>query len=781
LRIKLTAGFLSLLSAVLLFQGCNVTKPIPKGEYLLIKSKFRIRPNVVSSDDLSGYLLQEPNPKLFGMFRANIAFYNWGNKGKDSKFKKWLRTKPGRAPVLLDTAMVSSAKKQMGLYLSNKGYFHASVRDSIVRAKKKATVIYVIRPNQPYTFRSIRYAIADTVLAGYVYRDTTRSLIHRGKNYDTYLMDEERTRIVHALMDHGYFRFSSTYIRFLVDSSYNTRKMDVTIEIRNPIIPSLDFLGTFTETRHARYQISKIMIFPEYSLLQSDTLHYDTLSTTYRTSKRDTTGSTYHFLYNGKLKLKPRTIAQSVFIKSGTYYNRTDVSQTYSQLASLQLFNYMNIQFTDASGTGRESRDKLDCRILLSRVPVHSFSVSTDGTNSAGAFGVQGNLVYANKNLFRGAQLFKISLSGAVQAQGNVGNESAGGLFNTIDLGASTSLTFPQFLIPVRPETFSKKFKPRTTISLGYNFQRKPDYDRHITNATFGYSWNQNDKLKHTLNIAEISMVKIFPDSSFTAYLNTLTDKRLKNQYTDHLVAGMRYTLTYNGQDVNNVKDFAYIRSNFETGGNLLYAINELANTPKTESYYTVFGVPYAQYVRPDLDVRFYHIISKASSIVSRFYGGIAIPYGNVNAVPFEKAFFAGGANDIRGWKMGSLGPGRYHNDTIGNAYDQTGDMQLQVNLEYRFSVYKQFRSAFFLDIGNVWLLRDSPDLPGGQFEWNYLIPDLAVDVGIGLRADFDYFIIRLDPAVPIRVPYYFENNHWYIGKLGLSDIIWNFGIGYPF
>jgi hypothetical protein len=276
-------------------------------------------------------------------------------------------------------------------------------------------------------------------------------------------------------------------------------------------------------------------------------------------------------------------------------------------------------------------------------------------------------------------------------------------------------------------------------------------------------------------------MVKIFPDSSFTAYLNTLTDKRLKNQYTDHLVAGLRYTLTYSGQDVNNVKDFVFLRTNFETGGNLVYAIDELVQGPKTNSTYTLFNIPYSQFIRPDLDFRYYYIHSKTNSLVARFFGGIGIPYGNSSSLPFEKAFFAGGANDIRGWKLGTLGPGRYHNDSVVNSYDQTGDMQLQINLEYRFPVYKQIRSALFMDIGNIWLLHDSPDLPGGKFDVDYLIPDLAVDIGIGIRADFDYFIVRMDPAVPVRVPYYFENNHWYVRKLSLSDIIWNFGIGYPF
>lgn len=782
LGIRKTTGALLLFLAILYFAGCNVTRNLPPNEHLLIKNKFRISSNKVSKDELSGYLQQEPNSKLFGLLRANIAFYNAGSKGKDTKFKKWMRTKLGRPPVLLDSNLTIIAKKQMGLYLANKGYFNADFKDTVIIHKKKATVVYLIRLNTPYTIRSIRYAIADTQLAKFVFMDTARALIHAGHNYDTYLLDGERSRITNALMDHGYYHFSGIYIRYRVDSTFNSKIMDVTIEIRNPVIPSLQYLGTFTESKHARYTIGKILIFPEYSLLQSDTLRYDTLVVTFKPSRQDTTSNTYYFLFKNKSRLKPRTIAQMIFIKSGTWFNLSDVNQTYSQLASLQVFNYMNIQLHEVSGTGLKARDKLDCKILLSRAPVHSFTISTDGTNSAGAFGVQGSVNYMNRNIFRGAQLFRINLSGAAQMQGNIGPQKNKNLFNTIELGANTSLTFPQFLIPIRPEKLPKKFKPRTTVSLGYNFQRRPNYDRHISNISFGYTWYQTDKIKHVLNPAEITLVKVLPDSIFTDYLYHITDKRLKNQYTNHLVAGLRYTLIYNGQDVNNVKDFFYLRSNFETGGNLLYGIDEVFKATKTSSgNYTLFNLPYAQFVRPDLDLRFYHFFTKTNSLVTRFYAGFGIPYGNSTSIPFEKAFFAGGANDIRGWKMGTLGPGRYHNDTIGNSFDQTGDMQLQLNLEYRFPVYKYFRSAFFMDLGNVWLLRDVTDLPGGKFQFQYLVPDIAIDIGIGIRADFDYFIIRFDPAVPIRVPYYSENSHWYVGKLGLSDIVWNFGIGYPF
>lgn len=782
LKRRHSTGFLLFTLVIISLTGCNVTRNLPSNEYLLIRNKFKISSSRVSQDELSGYLQQEPNKKLFGLFRTNIAFYNAGSIGKETKFKKWMKTKLGSPPVLLDSNLTTIAKKQMGLYLANKGYFNSNIKDSLIFHKRKVTVVFMARLNIPYTIRNIRYAITDTQLARFVFLDTARTLIHPGQNYDMYLLDGERTRITNALMDHGYYHFSNLYIRYRVDSTFDNKKMDVIVEIRNPVIPSLQYIGTYTESRHARYIIGKVLIYPEYSLLQSDTLRYDTVMVTFKTSRHDTSGNTYYFLFKNKLRLRPRTLAQMIFIRNGDWFNLKDLNQTYSQLASLQIFNYMNIQMHDATSNSFIDRNKIDCKILLSRIPLHSFSVSTDGTNSSGAFGVQGSLNYTNRNIFSGAQLFRMSLNGAAQMQGSFGPENTKGLLNTFEFGANTSLTFPQFLIPIRPERLNKKFKPRTTISLGYNFQQRPDYYRHISNISYGYSWYETDKIKLLLNPAEISVVKIFPNAAFTDSLDHITDQRLKNQYINHLVAGLKYIFTYNGQDVNKVKDFFYIRSNFETGGNLLYGIDEIFNAPKESSgYYSLFNIQYAQFVRPDLDFRFYHFFTRTSSLVTRFYAGIGVPYGNSISLPFEKAFFGGGANDIRGWQMGSLGPGRYHSDTTKNTFDQTGDMQLQLNLEYRFPIYKYFRSALFIDMGNVWLLHGTPELPGGTFELKYFIPDIAIDMGIGIRADFDYFIVRFDPAVPIRVPYYFENNHWYAGKLGLSDIIWNFGIGYPF
>ena len=763
-----------------------MTKNIPEKEYLLIKNRFLINNKKVSAEELGGYLQQVPNKKLFGLFRTNIAFYNWGSKGKDSKFKTWLRNKVGSAPVILDTSLVSVSLKQMGLYLGNKGYFQSRLQDSLVYKKRKASVFYIIHASVPYKVRNFMYSIPDTQLAVIVFKDTVRCLIKRGSNFDSYLMDDERTRITNNLLNAGFFRFSNNYIAFRVDSSGKSRQMDITLEITNPVVPSLENFTTVIESHHKRYFIDKVYIYSDFNHLLADTGKYDTLVRTYQNADRKQAPCTYYFLSQKHFKVKQRTIAQSIFITPGSTYNLVDVNQSYAQLASLQVFKYINITFEEShlpSSLRTTYTDIVDGRIRLANSPSQSFSITTDGTNSGGALGIQVGLGYQNRNIFRGAQLFRINLSVSAQAQAvSSSSGESNPLFNTLELGINTSLTFPQFLIPIRPEKLPKHFKPKTMITLGYNYQHQQDYDRHISNVTFGYTWVQNEKLKHVLNPVEVALVKVFPDSAFKEQLEQTTDMRLKNQYTNHLVAGLRYTLTFNNQEVTKKKDFIYIRTNFETGGNLIYAFNSIFKPPKNENgNYTLFNLPYSQYVRPDIDFRYYDLMTNNFSMVYRFYGGIGVPYGNSNSLPFEKAFYSGGANGMRGYKMYSLGPGSYHNDTLSGTYNQIGDLQLEGNIEYRFPVYRFIKGALFLDAGNIWILHDSPDLPGGVFKFSNFLSQMAIDFGIGIRLDFDFFIFRLDPAIPIRVPWYPSNDRWYFNKMQLKDIVWNFGIGYPF
>jgi len=762
--------------------GCNVTKNFKPNEYLLIKNRVRVAKYNIPVGNLEDYFQQRPNVKMFGIFRSNIAFYNLGSKGEDSKFKTWLRTKIGTAPVMLDTSLVSLTARQMCVYLANIGYFHSIVSDSVIIKKKKVTVVYKVYPAQPYTIKHISYAIPDTQLANFVYRDTSKCLIKRGANFNSYFIDDERSRITNNLLNHGFYRFNSNYIVFRVDSNFKQHKMDVKVEITNPVVPSFDDFTTVRQVPHKRYFINRIYIYPEFDHLQSFTGTYDTLVKTYTNPEKKHEPNNYYFLLKDRFKVKPRTIAQSIFITPESNYNLLDVDKTYTQVSSLQVFKYLNIAFREPPETETNKKnDLIDCHVELARAPPQSFTSSVDGTNSGGAFGAQGSIGYINRNIFRGAQLLKINFTGSLQMQAS-GGLSDKSFFNVIELGATAGITFPQFILPIKPERISKYFKPKTIISIGYNYQHQFYYDRHISNISFGYTWLQKGKINHVLNPVEVSLVKLFAQPELKELIDSFPDAKLHSQYSDHMVAGLRYTFTLTNQQINKVKDFMYIRANFETGGNLIYGIQKLFNAPKhNDLYYSLFGLPYSQYVRPTIDARYYDVMGDQFSLVYRLYAGIGIPYGNSNVLPFEKSFFAGGANGMRGWKMYTLGPGSYKNPLNEISYNQIGDMQLEANIEYRFPVFDWIRGAVFVDAGNIWLLQESKFLPGGKFLFPGFLGQIGIDAGLGLRLDFDFFVIRIDPAIPIRVPSYPEPDRWYFNKMQLGDIIWNFGIGYPF
>jgi outer membrane protein assembly factor BamA len=781
---KSFTGICFFILGLMILSGCKVTKNLSSGEYLLIENKIQISNRKILPEELEPYLQQKPNTKLFGLFRTNIALYNMGNKGKDTKFKKWLRTKAGSEPVILDTSLTAVSIKQMTMYLGNKGYFKSFVSDTIIYKKKKATVRYRVKAAQPYLIRHLSYAVSDTQLAVFVYQDTAKCLIKKGANFDSYLLDDERTRITSNLLNDGFFRFSNIYIKYRIDTSFLQHQCDITLEIINRVVPSFDNFTTVRQIPHKRYVINRVYIYPEFDHLITFTGPYDTLVKTYQSPVKGEPSNTYYFLYQNQFRVKPRTIAQSIFIAPNSHYNLLDVNQSYAQLSGLQVFKYINIQFREVEedkSSRLQKADLIDCHVELSRAPAQSFSVTTDGTNSGGAFGVQANLGYQNRNIFRGGQLFHLNLSGSLQMQASDG-ATGNNFFNTMELSVNAGITFPQFLIPIKPESLSKSFKPRTTISVGYSFQHQQHYDQHISNIIFGYSWLQNDKIKHVLNPVEVSLVKVYTDAYFDSVMNSEQDNRLKNQYTDHAVAGLKYTFTFSNQQISKVKNFAYIRANFETGGNLIYAVNKILKSPLPDSgTYQIFGLPYAQYVRPDIDFRYYNVFGNKFSLVYRFYGGIGIPYGNSSLLPFEKSFFAGGANGMRGWVMYTLGPGSYNNEGSSATFNQIGDLQLEANIEYRFPVYHWIRGAVFVDAGNIWILKPSQDLPGGEFTFPGFLDQIALDSGIGIRLDFDFFIFRFDPAIPLYVPSFPKYDRWYFNKMQIKDIIWNFGIGYPF
>lgn len=778
-------------SAFFLF-SCSTTRPLKENQHLLINNKISITSHKkhIDSESLRGYISQKPNKKLFGLFRFKLWVYQKVEDKKGSKFNQWLKYTVGEPPTIYDSLSARTSSEEISLYLKNLGFFNADVGQRskyLKRNPKKVKSIYTVMPAAPYRIRTISYQITDERLASYVYADTSFSLLKEGQLFNAYTMDDERDRITGNLNNNGYYRFTKEYILYEVDSALNSHQVDINILIENVSVPDPENPGKFLKKDHDRYFIRKVVINPRFKPGDSRETPYDTLVESVHQVSSLRAPNIYYILHRSPLKISPDVLAQSTFIENGEPFNLEDVQQTYRRFSSLPVFNYTSIQFTETQKDTQdlaEGNKSLDARINLSRAPLQSYSIEAEGTNSGGDLGIGANFTYQNKNIFRGAEVFTLRLKGALEAQKisgtNEDDEQEFIFFNTYEYGIEANIKFPKFLIPIRQERFPKYFKPKTTLNTGFNQQNRPQYRRYIANVSFGYDWNESENKQHIIFPADINLVKVFPTDEFQKEIDGLEDDRLRNQYTDHLIMALRYSYIFNNQDIRKLKNFIYFRGNIETSGNLLNLIDHLVDAPKDPSgYYTLLNIRYAQYVRTDIDLRYYWILRNTNSLVFRTILGVGIPYGNTSVLPFEKGFYLGGANGMRGWRFRSLGPGSY--TVTEDNLDKSGDIQIEGNIEYRFSIYRFFKGALFVDAGNVYLLKPNETFPGGEFRFNSFIDQLGIDAGFGFRFDFKFFIFRIDPAIKLKDPSKPKGDRWVLEDLQLKNIIWNFGIGYPF
>jgi outer membrane protein assembly factor BamA len=391
-----------------------------------------------------------------------------------------------------------------------------------------------------------------------------------------------------------------------------------------------------------------------------------------------------------------------------------------------------------------------------------------------------GNIVYQDNNLFRGAELLRIKLKGALEAQNVWGdfyskNHSSYQPFNTYEYGTEASIIFPKFFFPINQEKVSKYANPKTNITVGLNYQARKDYTRYISNFNFGYDWREGSNKRHLLSLLDMNFVKVMQiDSTFYNYLINNYSRQILNSYQNHMTFGPKYSYIYNDQIYNKIKNFNYFRFNIELSG-----INWIFNNLE----YKLFNIAYSQYWKFDLDYRHYFYFNQDNILVIRSIFGLGAPQNNSKILPFEKSFYGGGANDIRAWKLRTLGPGGFSDNISGN-FDKTGDIMIEQNIEYRFPLYKFLKGAMFIDAGNVWLINKDENRINGEFDIknpSRIIDEFAIGGGIGARFDFKFFIIRLDAAIPLRDPAINSRTKWVLPQTTINKIVFNLGIGYPF
>lgn len=763
---------LVMLAAVML-SSCNIGRFVPEGKYLVKSNKVVVENEYkdVSKSGLSNYIKDKPY-KNFWETNFRVWAYYKSEQKPGSKFWKWMNKRFGREPVYYDLSSANNSSKQMMRHLDNIGYFHSTVTHTVKTKGKKARVTFHVLPKRPYTVNELVYDIGDSIMERYIMRDSASLPLHKGMIYNAYDMNSQRDLITERLKNSGYYFFNRDNIHYEVDSNFMNHTMKVTMHVHDD------------KLAHEIYKINSIKVYPEFSLSRMNERPSDSATVTVELGRRKmkNTLHSYHF---GKPKVRPQTFASSIFVIKDAPYRMRSVTSTYEALNNYRIFNNVNIEFDTVPSHG-DSLHLLDCRITMQQTNRHSFTLQAEGTRSDADLGVKGSLSYSNKNIFRGAETFQISLKYGLEAQNHIdlSGDSIQGenrVFNTHEFGITASLHFPRFLSIFPLSNFALNYQPTTTIAVGHNTQLRYYYSRYISSASFSYDWKNNNRMRHTLSPIYLNSVKIDNiNPVFQEFLDNETNQRKKDQYTNHLIFGTRYALTYNTQNIRKTGSFFYLRADIETSGNLLSLFNKTKLISEEDGHYNLFDIRYAQYVRTSFDLRQHIDLDQDRWLVFRQFIGLGIPYGNSTDMPFERSFYAGGANGLRGWGYRGVGPGGF----VPNGLDieKIGDMQLELNAEFRFPIRAIFNGAIFVDAGNVWTYNPNPSMPNSEFRFDSFYKQIALDAGIGLRLDISFLILRLDLAYAMRNPYKGENgSYWRFGDRSQRNLKLCWGIGYPF
>lgn len=767
---------LLLLSFVFLLMAassCVSSKKVQRDGLILDRNKIKSDNKDLNIEELEGFIHQKTNGKTLGLIRLNTFFYE--------RFRPaWIRETLGEKPVIYDSMQVVKSIRDMKSYLAAKGYFHAELDKHIKKTKRAAKVTYIIQSGSPYTLRNVSYSIRDTQLEGFVKSELENSLIQPGTNFDTYKLDDERYRLTTHLRNQGYYFFNRDYISYKVDSNLHSRQMDIVIEFQQPKERDKE-TGQIVEKKHLRYRMNDITVNSDYKIAVDEYIPFDTL-VVQQWIKFPERPYKYYFLYQNKLRITPPTIDRFIFLRGGRFYSVDNANLTHNRLSNLAISRFVNINLVPAQEFPDEGYGYLNGYIDIGQNPVRIFSIEAEGTNTGGSLGIGSNFVYTNRNLLRGGEVFTIKLKGGLEMQRSFGESMPFFLgFNTVETGIEARLILPKLFLPGRQQKYTRHAAPSTTFTTGLNFQSRPDYTRYILNFSFGYEWRETITKSHVLIPVELNSVRIFRSAEFSDWLYSLKDPRLIFQYTNHLVPLIRYIFTFNNQPLRKNRDFMFFRGNAESSGNLLYLADNLLDQPITdEGYYTKMGIRYAQFVRGETEFRYYKFLNPKSNLVFRIAGGVGAPFGNSEVLPVDKGFYAGGANGIRGWEIRSLGPGSFSDPE--NEFDKMGEVWMESNLEYRFPLYSFLYGAIYADAGNIWLLRENLDFPDGKFDASTFSDQIAISAGFGFRFDLSFFIFRIDTGIKLKNPSKEINDRWVdVNELKLRDVVWNFGIGYPF
>lgn len=807
--------------------SCNPTKKLKAGEYLVYRVEVNDENQTrLDEDEFGLFFRQKPNRRFLRKFQFFVWWYNLfdeekirkkkqernlkydkKNAEKTKRFeqKNLARAKKGKRPriprlkdketaifleslrdigepaVILDSLLTSQTRFQLSRFLFSKGYFNNSVTDSVVlnHRHKRAYVHYNLHPGPVYTVAAVNYDIEDSSLARVLMPDTVNSLIEPGMPYDEAVLQEERQRITDFARNNGYYYFDNAYTNYDVDTTLAGEAITISVHVGK--FPTIAENDSTILIDHTQYRIANVFVITEPVIGNvRDAYFSDSL---YAGEK----GIVY--LLNKPFAYKQHMITDNVDIYRGQLFRKDSAQQTYRQLLGLGVFKNVIIHFL----VNPDDRSKLDCYIVCSPLIRQSLTAETEGTNTAGNLGIDGSLVYQNRNFFKAGELLELKLQGSIVAQQQLRSQEQTSSnidqlprsFNTIQFGPEATFSVPRAFFPFSLIPFRKDQSPRTYVKSSLNYQSRPDFSRVISSVNYGFNFRtHNNTLRHEIIPMEIYFVRARLTPAFSKTLRDINDAFLVNSFQDHATTLSSYGLTYFSREssTSSRRPVNYIHWNIQSSGTLLRKFFDITGRQQdTLGRYMIFGIPFAHFLRTNIDYRLYIPVRKKSRVVYRLAGGIGLPLVNLNVLPYEQSFFSGGPNSVRAWRARTLGPGGYDPRQSSARFDKIGDIQLEGNFEYRFHILKAFYGAFFVDAGNIWRLRPDDTKPGAEFLVNKFVDQIAIGSGFGLRWDLNFFVLRIDMALPLKDPKYSPGNRWTFDKQPWQSLVFNFGIGYPF
>ena len=759
------------ITLVALLTSCSVNKFIPEEHYLLDEVHIISDTEEVQPSMFTSYLRQNPNAKWFNLVKVPMHIYCLSGKDSTNSFNRFLR-KLGDAPVIYDANVTQKSQKEIEKAVRNMGYMRAKVELDTEFKKNRMKLNYRIKAGRPYIIKHIAYNIDDMTINDFIEEDSAQSYLRPGMPFDVVTLDNERNRITKLLQNNGYYKFNKDFIVYQADTIRNTFQVDLTMKLLPFQLKKED-----VPTRHRQYTIRNVNFLTEDNLVNQENNYNGYQSLQHKGLQ---------IFYQDKLYIRPNTLANFNYIRPKELYSEQDVQNTYTSMGRLRALKYTNIRFDEVLDNDSA---QLDANVLLTKGKNQSLSFEIEGTNSAGDLGAAASMTFQHRNVFKGSETFTMKVRGAYEAI--TGLQEGYENDDYKEYGIEASLNFPEFKFPFLSSEFKRKIRATSEVGLSFNSQNRPEFTRTLASAKWGYRWVDRKSSQHRFDLLDVNYIYVpWKSENFKNYLENLTDRNsiLIKSYEDQLIVRMGYTYTYNSANdksrTSTNRNSYSIRMNLEEAGNLLYLGSKaIHSAPKEDKGYVIANIPFAQYIKGDIDFARNWNIDERNSLVFHIGMGVAYPYGNSQVLPFEKRYFSGGPNSVRGWSVRSLGPGSYKG-TEGNMnyINHSGDIKLDVNLEYRTHLFWKFKGAAFIDAGNIWNIRDYEGQEEGTFRFNRFYKQLAVAYGLGLRFDLDYLIIRFDGGMKAVNPMKTGKDKYPFLRPKFSrDFAFHFAVGYPF